>query len=95
MTTPLTTDEIQARVRALYQENLHRDADVSGLAFYTTKALNGVTFDQIDTMMEASPEYAALNGVTGDGPVAGNARLWVIGGAVLLLIVIVARRAKK
>lgn len=91
----MNTADIQAGIRSLYQQNLGRDADTQGLEYYTAKALNGVTLDQIDTMMEASPEYAALNGVTGGGPLAGNGRLWLIGGAVLLLVVIVARRAKK
>lgn len=91
--TTYTTDEANSKVRALYLENLNRPGEAEGVAYYTTLLTNGVTLDQVDSMMEASPEYATLHG----GPAAGasNARLWLLGGVAVVLIVIVARRAKK
>lgn len=88
------TPAINAQVQALYQENLKRAGEPEGVAYYTTLVTNGVTLAEVDQMMEASPEFAALNGGTGIG-VSSNARLWVIAGALGLLVWIVVRRSKK
>lgn len=90
---------IQQKVQDLYAENLKRAGEAEGVDYYTKLVTNGVTLAEVDRMMEASPEYAALNGGsgtgTGTGFLANNGRTLLLVGAVGLVVFIVIRRAKK
>lgn len=86
---------INAQVQALYLENLNRQGEPAGVDYYTQAVLNGATMSDVDAMMEASPEFAALNGAGGGGILGGNGRMWLLVGAVGLVAFLVIRRAKK
>lgn len=93
--TTYNTAEVAEKVRALYLENLNRPGEAEGVDYYTKLVTSGVTLAEVDQMMEASPEYAASHGGTGTGILAGNGRLWLLAGALGLVVFIVVRRAKK
>lgn len=87
--------DIQQQVQNLYAENLKRAGEPEGVAYYTSLVTNGVTLAEVDRMMEASPEFAALNGGTGGGVLAGNGRTWLLLGVGGLVLFLVIRRMKK
>ncbi|HSB57687.1 MAG TPA: FkbM family methyltransferase [Nitrosopumilaceae archaeon] len=53
---------IESKIRKIYQDKLHRDADQSGLKFFHDKIKTGIIkMENLETIIEQSDEYKKLN----------------------------------
>jgi hypothetical protein len=62
-------------VTSAYQNYLHRATDAGGVAYWVGRLQNGLTDEQLEAALLASPEYIDANG--GNNGVAGQG--WVVG----------------
>ena len=53
-----STEALQNAVSNAYHQILGRNADTGGISFWSTSMKNGMTFDQLEIQLAASPEYA-------------------------------------